>query len=163
MLMALAALVGFCGVSQAQDKPPALYDPKTFSFGVGAGYEGVFRTDQTTASGATAIGYIARPLADFALVARGSWNFGDKEFRFSPGVHYRFPVAGEHFAAALSYDIHAHGNDVQGSQNEWSAGLVWSRHLGRSLVLGASASYGLDTHDFRPVVQLTIPLKEAKN
>ena len=96
------------------------------------------------------------------LVARGSWNVVDGDVRVSPGIHYRFPVAGQHFAAALNYDFYAVAN-VPHPANEWSVGLLFGRQLGRTLVLGASASYGLDTHDFRPVVQLTAPLHVGRN
>jgi len=82
--------------------------------------------------------------------------------RISPGIHYRFPVLGEHFAAALNYDFYA-VNNVPVPANEWSVGIIWSRRLAGSVVLGASASYGLDTHDFRPVAQLTLPLHTARN
>ena len=156
-----------CGTASAQAPapapvPPALYEPSSFSAGLGAGYEAVVPEKGDSRGGPTAIAYIARPLNQFAIVARGSWNFVDGDVRVSPGIHYRFPVLGEHFAAALSYDFYA-VNNVPSPANEWAAGVVWGRQLGRTLVLGASASYGLDTHDFRPVVQLTLPLHTARN
>jgi len=146
----------------APASPPALYEPSSWSAGLGLGYEAVAPEAGETRGGPTAIAYIARPLEDFALVGRASWNFVDGDVRVSPGIHYRFPVLGEHFAANLSYDFYAVAN-IPSPANEWSAGVLWARQLSRSLVLGASASYGLDTHDFRPVVQLTLPLHTARN
>lgn len=161
MLYALAALVGFRGVAQAQ-QGPALWDPKAISAGIGAGYEGRIREDGTSSSAPTAIAYLARPLTQFAFVARGSWNLVEGDVRVSPGIHYRFPVIHERFAAALNYDFYA-VNNVPSPPNEWSVGLLWARQLARSLVLGASVSYGLDTHDWRPVAQLSVPLHTARN
>jgi len=163
-------IYGLCfhgGVAAAQtdstaSKPP-LWAPQTFSVGVGAGVEALIPEGSSGAGAPSVIAYVARPMADFALVARASWlveKSGD--VRVSPGIHYRFPVFGEHFAAGLSYDVHL-GGDVSRPKDEWATGLVWARQLGRTLVLGASASYGLDTHDFRPVVQLTLPLHTGRN
>jgi len=142
--------------------PPALYEPSSWSLGLGAGYEAVVPETGETRGGPTAIAYLARPLTQFAFVARGSWNVVDGDVRVSPGIHYRFPVAKEHFAAALNYDFYA-VNNVPSPANEWAVGILWGRQLGRTLVLGASASYGLDTHDLRPVVQLTLPLHVGRN
>ena len=153
------------GVAQAQSAPPAppaLWEPKAFSLGVGAGYEARIPEVGETSQGPTAIAYIARPLNKAAFVVRGSWRLDEGDVRVSPGIHYRFPVAKEHFALALSYDFYA-VNNVPSPANEWSAGLLYARGLGRSLVLGASVSYGLDTHDFRPVAQLTFPLHTGRN
>jgi hypothetical protein len=167
VMLLVYGLVFRCGTASAQTPtpapaPPALYEISSWSAGLGAGYEAVVPEAGSSRGGPTAIAYLARPLVDFALVARGSWNVVDGDVRFSPGIHYRFPVLGEHFAAALNYDFYA-VNHVPSPANEWSAGLLWARQLGRTVVLGASASYGLDTHDFRPVVQLTLPLHTGRN
>jgi len=167
VLLATYGLLGFLGVAQAQTDStavkPALWSPNAFSFGIGGGFEANIPENAEGTGAPAVIAYLARPMADFALVARGVWLVEDKgDIRVSPGLHYRFPVLGESFAAALSYDFHL-GDDVSSPQDEWVTGLLWGRRLAGSLVLGASASYGLDTHDFRPVVQLTLPLKTARN
>jgi hypothetical protein len=156
-----------CSPSAAQTAtpppaPPSLVEPSSWSAGFGAGYEAVIPEAGTSRGGPTAIAYIARPLTQFAFALRGSWNVVDGDVRVSPGIHYRFPVLGEHFAANLSYDFYA-VNNVPSPANEWSVGLLWGRQLGRTVVLGLSASWGLDTHDFRPVAQLTIPLHVGRN
>ena len=165
VMLLIYGLLFRSAAASAQTPPPpspALYEPSSWSVGVGAGYEAVVPEAGSSRGGPTAIAYLARPMKDFALVARGSWNVVDGDVRVSPGIHYRFPVAGQHFAAALNYDFYAVAN-VPHPANEWSVGLLFGRQLGRTLVLGASASYGLDTHDFRPVVQLTAPLHVGRN
>ena len=165
VMLLVYGLCFFGSVAAAQTPappPPALYEPSSWSLGVGAGYEAVIPEAGTSRGGPTAIAYVARPLTAFALAVRGSWNFVDGDVRVSPGIHYRFPVAGQHFAAALNYDFYA-VNNVPSPANEWAVGILWARQLGRTLVLGASASYGLSTHDFRPIVQLTIPIHVARN
>jgi len=167
VMLLVYGLVFRCGPASAQTPAPApaspaLYEISSWSVGLGAGYEAVVPEAGSSRGGPTAIAYLARPLTQFAFVARGSWNVVDGDVRVSPGIHYRFPVAGQHFAAALNYDFYA-VNNTPNPPNEWSVGLLFGRQLGRTLVLGASASYGLDTHDFRPVVQLTLPLHTGRN
>ena len=157
----IAALLALCfrGVAVAA---PALYDPRTFSFGAGVSAEAVSEKEAYTEYGAAVNVFVARPMERIALVGRGSFDVKNRSFRASPGFHWRFDVAGEDLAAALTYDFFAY-QKVPYPPNQWVASLLWSKGLGKHVVVSLVEGVTLDSHDLRSSLQLTFPIIVGRN
>ncbi len=92
------------------------------------------------------------------------YGVDNKVWRFSPGIHYRTRVGSEFFALALTYDYYAGSvPDVPFYAHEWAVAVSYARPLGKSLVIGATESYGMDNRLWRTSVGIRVPLWLGKD
>ena len=161
MLLALPARaqqqqVSLLHISRAAVAAGANYD---WHYGPGLNPEPVFKKEF---AGGIYGAYVLTPhVSAYSAVVYGVDN---RVWRISPGLHYRQSVGSEFFALAVTYDYYA-GNLplVPFYAHEWAASVSYARPVGKSLIIGATESYGMDNREWRTSIGVRVPLFLGKD
>ena len=163
LLLAVVALA-IAAPARAQQQPISLFHISRVAVAAGGNYdwhagsalnpEPAFKKEFT---GGLYGAYVLTP--HLAAQASAVYGVDNRVWRFSPGVHYRHDVGGEHFAIAITYDYYA-GDlpQVPFYSHEFGATVAYARAINKALVIGGSESYGFDNREWRTSVGIRVPL-----